>query len=291
VDEPAPRGLQRIRRRDALRLLAASTGAVAGGSLIVSSPAHADVGSEGCLFAFTGNPVVTVNAFNWFFDYFALSMGPPPGSCGCDGVASIEYAFHLSAPLNTATSGPWSPSNSFSLLGNFWPNGGGSFTVSAGVRITCTGPSGTTVRCRFASATFNMPASVGSVGETFPLPDNNGNGTFPNLPVCNAEALRFAALSTDRLTMMPGIAPIPPDLRAAIDGAPTQPPIDVLGEQPQLAVEQPTPDTSASETTTTPPAQVPETTPSTTTTTSTTIPVPTTASTTDATTTSTPPAD
>ena len=180
--EPAPRGPQRIRRRDALRLLAASTGAVAGGSLIVSGPAHADIGSEPCLFAFTGSPVVTISAFNTSFigDFVTLTMSAVPGSCGCGGAPSIEYAFHLIAPLATATSGAWSTTNSYSLsFANLWPAAGGPFTVSAGVRITCTGPSGTTVRCRFASGLYNMPASFGRVSDDVVAADQQRQQPVP----------------------------------------------------------------------------------------------------------------
>ena len=187
--EPAPRGPQRIRRRDALRLLAASSGAVVGGSLIISGPAHADIGSEPCLFDFTGSPVVTITAYNTSIigDFVTLTMSAVPGVCRCGGTPSIQYAFHLVAPLATATSGPWSATNSYSLsFANLWPAAGGPFTVSAGVRITCNSPSGTTVRCRFASRSFNMPASFGSVSTTLSLPANNGNSPFPNLPACDA---------------------------------------------------------------------------------------------------------
>ena len=288
---------QRIRRRDALRLLAASTGAVAGGSLIVSGPAHADVGSEACLFAFTGNPIVTISAFNTSFigDFVTLSIGSVPGSCPCGAAASIQYAFHLVTPLSIASSGAWSATNSASLsFANLWPAAGGPFTVSAGVRITCTGPSGTTIRCRFASGTFNMPASFGSVGTTFPLPTNNGNSAFPNLPACDAAALRVAALTSDGLMMAPGLAPVPRELQALIDGVPEQQPIDVFAEPSPPDAGKPSADDAAPETTsttTTSPEQTPETSPSTTSTTtttspdstpSTTIPNPTTTSTTPA---------
>ena len=43
-----------VKRRDALRMLAAATGTVATGSLIVSQPAHADTGSESCRYEFSG---------------------------------------------------------------------------------------------------------------------------------------------------------------------------------------------------------------------------------------------
>ncbi len=277
--EPAPRGPQRVGRRDALRLLAASSGAVAGTSLIVSGPAHADVGSEPCLFAFTGEPVVTISAFNTSFigDFVTLTMSAIPGSCPCGASASIQYAFHISAPSNSASSGAWSASNSYSLsFANLWPAAGGPFTVSAGVRIICTGPSGTTVRCRYASRTVNMPASFGSVSTTFPLPTNNGNSPFPNLPACDAVAARIAMLSSGGLMMVPGIAPVPPELQALIDGAPEPQPIDVLTEQPQPDAGQPSDDNAVTETTTTAtettttttttaPERTPETTPSTTT--------------------------
>ena len=272
-----------MRRRDALRLLAASSGAV-GASLIVSGPAHADVGSAPCLFAFSGNPVVTVSAFNTSFigDFVTLSIGAVPGTCPCGASASIQYAFHLVAPLNTAGSGGWSATNSYSLsFANLWPSGGGPFTVSAGVRITCSGPSGTTIRCRYASGTFNMPASFGSVSTTFPLPTNNGNTSFPNLPACNAAALRFAALQSETLMMTPGIAPVPPELQALIGGAPELQPIAVLTEQPQPDVAPP----PAAATEPTGPQRTPDTTPPTTT-----IPGPTTTTTAASPTTTTTPA-
>ena len=282
-------------------MLAASTGAVAGGSLILSAPAHADVGSDTCLFAFTGNPVVTITAFNTtiFGDFVTLSIGAIPGSCGCGATASIQYAFHLAAPLNAANSGPWSPSSSYSLaFANLWPSAGGSFTVSAGVRITCTGPSGTTVRCRFASGTFEMPGSFGRIGTTFPLPDNNGNSAFGDLPACDPAALRFAALRSQSLMMVPGIAPVPPELQALIDGAPEQSPIAVLAEEPAADIAPPPGDDAANATTTTStsttttttaPERTVETAPSTTA--SSTVPDPTTTSTSTSTTTSTTPPD
>ncbi len=238
-----------------------------GGSLIVSGPAYADSGSASCLFAFTGSPVVTISAFNttFFGDFVTLSIGSVPGSCPCGGTASIEYAFHLTAPLGPASSGPWSASNSYSLsFVNLWPGGGGSFTVSAGVRITCNSPSGTTVRCRFASGTYTMPASFGSVSTTFSLPTNNGDTSFPNLPACNPAALRFAALSND-LMMVRGIAQSPPELQALIDGAPEQQPIEVLVAEPSPNAGRQTAPESAMDTALTGTPQMPEeTTPSTT---------------------------
>ena len=79
--------------------------------------------------------------------------------------ASSTPTSSIATPVTTASSGGWSTTNTYRLFfANLWGPAGGSFTVSAGVRVTCTGPSGTTVRCRFASGPFNMPASFGSVG-------------------------------------------------------------------------------------------------------------------------------
>jgi hypothetical protein len=266
-----------------LRLLAASTGAAAGGSLVVSAPVHADVGSEPCLFAFSSAPVVTVSATNTSFigDFVTLSIGTVAGSCGCGATASVQYAFRLAAPLNTASSGAWSATNTYSLsFANLWPAAGGPFTVSAGVRVTCTGPSGTTIRCRYSSATFNMPPSFGQVSNTFSLTTNNGNSPFPNLPSCNGAALRFAALQVDGVTMVPGPAQVTPELQALIDGAPEQQPIEVLTLEPQPEPEPEPEQPSAGSDTTEAPATTaptssttPVTTP-TTSTTSTTVPPP-----------------
>lgn len=245
-----------MRRRDALRLLAASTGAVAAGSLIVSGPAHADVGSEPCLFAFGGSPVVTITAFNTSIigDFITLTTSAISGTCECGGTPSIQYAFHLVTPNTTASTGGWIANNEVSLsFANLWPNAGGPFTVSAGVRVTCAGPADTTVRCRFASATFNMPAAFGRVDTTFPLPINNGNSTFPNLPPCDAAALRVAALKSDGLPFAPGAAASPPELQALIAGAPEVQPIDVLAEPPP-----PVDDATAATTSTAAPEPTPE---------------------------------
>jgi hypothetical protein len=258
-----------MRRRDALRMLAASTGAVAGGSLIVSAPAHADVGSEPCLFAFTGSPGVTISGFNTQIigDFITLTVGTISGTCNCGGTPTIQYAFHLVTPLTTATTGGWVTTNQVSLsFVNLWPSAGGAFTVSVGVRVTCAGPTGTTIRCRYASATFTMPASFGQVNTSFSLSTNNGNSAFPNLPACDAAAPRAAALRNDTAVMVAGAAASPPELQALIDGAPEVPPIDVLAEPPQ-PVEAAPPDEQDDATITTPPERISEPTPSITTTT------------------------
>lgn len=277
MDQSAPHGPHRLRRRDALRLLAASTGAVAGGSLIVSGRAHADIGSEPCLFAFGSSPDVTISAFNTSFigDFITLTTSAISGTCECGGVPSIQYAFHLITPNTTATTAGWITSNQVSLsFANLWPAAGGPFTVSAGVRVTCAGPTDTTVRCRFASVTLNMPASFGQVNTTLPLSTNNGNSAFPNLPPCDAAALRMAALSSDGVGFVPGGAASPPELQALIAGAPEVQPIDVLAEPPRPLSDDATAATTSTTTTTPEPAAdaTVETTPSTSTTTPTTTP-------------------
>jgi hypothetical protein len=246
VAPPAPRAPRHLARRDALRLLAASTGAVAGGSLIVSGQAHAAVGSVPCGFTFTGSPVVTVTAFNTSFigHLITLSMSSIPGSCQCACAATFDYAFHLTTPITTGSTGPWSPSNTASAsFANLWPAGGGAFTVSAGLRVTCTGPSGTTVTCRYQSATFTMPPSFGQVDTSFLL--SSDPGSPGDLPPCEPAALRIAALATGP-RLVPGEAPIPPELQAVIDGAPEPQPLDPLAEPARTAEPSPT-TTAASE--------------------------------------------
>ena len=71
------------------------------------------------------------------------------GGCPCGSVTSVEYAYFLDATNGTATSGSgWVGSSAWNMMfANLWPFGGGAFTVSAGIRVTCTSPAGDTVRC------------------------------------------------------------------------------------------------------------------------------------------------
>ncbi len=99
-----------VKRRDALRMLAAA-GTAATGSLIVSQPASADTGSEACRYEFSGGgPVATFSAFNTIFgDFFGIDM-TVAGTCPCGSVSSIEYAYFLTATSNNATTGSgWVP--------------------------------------------------------------------------------------------------------------------------------------------------------------------------------------
>jgi hypothetical protein len=84
VDHHSRSGLS---RRDALRLLAATSTTVAAGSMIVSQPAHADSGSATCRYEFDGNPQVTVRLTNQAGnrrDFLSISVSNVGGDCPCE---------------------------------------------------------------------------------------------------------------------------------------------------------------------------------------------------------------
>ncbi len=82
-----------LSRRSALQLLAASTGATAAGSMIVSQPAYADSGSESCRFEFTGTPTVAVTTVNQTGnrrDQCSISVSGVNGNCPCGGSCHVR---------------------------------------------------------------------------------------------------------------------------------------------------------------------------------------------------------
>ena len=285
-----------VKRRDALRMLAAA-GTAATGSLIVSQPARADTGSEACRYEFSGGgPVATFSAFNTVFgDFFGINMSVA-GTCPCGSVSSIEYSYYLDADSNDASTGSgWVGSSAWNAGGIFqalWPGGGGTFTVTAGVRVTCTGPAGATIRCRYATSPSiaiggGFFSSVN--GQTLTLGTNNGDSGSGVLPVCNPPAAPLAAgrlfsnaAAGGALMMQPGPLVLPEEVRRLEAG---EVPTDPLGNPlDPVDPEQAEPAESATET----PGRTPivEDTPSSTTT-STTSPASTTSTTSTTTTTST----
>ena len=210
-----------LSRRSALRLLAASTGATAAGSMIVSQPAYADSGSESCRFEFTGTPTVAVTTVNQSGnrrDQCSISVSGVNGNCPCGGTATFEYAYFVVIPgLGTGGIG-WISSPAVSVSNNpIWPNRGGSVTVRVGVRVTCFANGRAAIRCRFGEQTFEVGRNS-SLTRTFTLPTNNGNSTPPaGIPACDPAALRAAprlASPADEgsLWLIPGFqAPIPLD--------------------------------------------------------------------------------
>lgn len=271
-----------VKRREALRMLAAATGTAATGSLILSQPAHADSGSESCRYEFDlPGPVATFTAANTVLgDFFGIDM-TFAGNCPCGSVSSIEYAYYLDATSNDASTGSgWvgtSAWNAGGLFASLWPGGGGTFTVYAGVRVTCTGPAGTTVRCRYAtSASISIGGGLFvSVDGTLTLGSDNGGGGPSLLPACDLAApfaaralLSESAVAGGVLMMRPGPLVLPDEVRRLQSG---ESPDDLLGNPLAPVTAEPavepgpttTPDTSTTTTspetasTTTSPASPP----------------------------------
>ncbi len=288
-----------MKRRDALRMLAAA-GTAATGSLIVSQPARADTGSESCRFEFSGGgPVATFSAFNTILgDSFEIDMSVS-GSCQCGAtLTSIEYAYFLDATNNDFSTGSgWVGSSSWNaggtLFANLWPFGGGSFTVTAGVRVTCTGPAGVTTRCRYAtSSSISIGGGffVSVTGQTLTLGTNNGDTGQGVLPACNPPAApltaarlfsRSAGSAAGAVLMMqPGPLVLPDEvLRLQAGEMPVDPfgnPLDPMSGEPLPAPEASTttepvqPESTSTTSTTTAPKRPTDTTTTSTSTTSTT---------------------
>ncbi|MEO1057696.1 MAG: twin-arginine translocation signal domain-containing protein, partial [Actinomycetota bacterium] len=249
-----------LSRRRALQMLAASGGAAAGGTLIVSQPAIADSGSEACRFDFTGSPTASFEATNTVpfigSDSISISVSGVSGLCPCGGSSTTEYAMAIVAPNATLTTGGWIGSSTAGAAGPnlLWPFDGGPFTISAGVQVTCAGGTGgTTVRCRFASADFNMPGGFFEVVDSsFGLPTNNGNSTLPNLPACT-DALATRSRSGRGGGLVPGAGARDPGLRQRAEAAEQEQAggLAPAGDSPTPSTSSTTPTTSASTTSTT----------------------------------------
>lgn len=236
-------------------MLAASGGTVAATSLIVSRPAVADSGTEACRYSFSDIPQLStrvVNRNNDNGDTLQFSIAGVGGTCPCGGGPTIEYAYFVSIPNLGQGGFGWTPSSTAQVTNPpvLWPNSGGSVTVGAGVRVTCAGSGGVpAVRCRYATATYNVGASRFAQTFTLDITSSNQPG---GLPACSPAAVSATFRSIGALTMSPGWQPDPPDDRAEI--------------QPQPTLEaEPVPDTStpASTSTTTTPDAVSSTTPNT----------------------------
>jgi hypothetical protein len=242
-----------VSRRDALRLLAASTTTVAAGSLIVSQPAFADSGSETCRFGFpNGSPSVTVtmaNANGNNPDFLSITVSNVSGTCPCTPTQSpqIEYAYYITLPNASGGTG-WTDWNAVSVSSPsvLW-RGSGDATISVGVRTTCrTGSapeSGTAVRCGYGTGTFTARNNRTEVFN-FSLGTTNGNSAPAGLPSCDsapfgAPQLQSRALTADgTIVIQPG---------AGI--APTLDPNAV--DEPSVDLGTPDTDTTTSTTTTT----------------------------------------
>jgi hypothetical protein len=159
-------------RRDALRLLAASTTTIAAGSIIVSRPALAGNGSQSCMYA--GTPQATVRLINQSgdgqdrTDYLGISV-QVPGSCPCDSMMVVAYAYSITIPGVASGENGWIDSSSVSVMApGLWTNGGGTVTVTVGVRVTC----GATTTCLAGTQTFDVSGPNWATTQTFALGDD-----------------------------------------------------------------------------------------------------------------------
>jgi hypothetical protein len=161
-------------------MLAASTGTVAATSAIVSQPALAANGSEGCVFTFGAAPRVTVqgvNAGGSNKDVLNISVAPISGTCPCSPL-TFEYAYRIvtrssASGTITAQGGTgWTSWSTASVTSPtvLWPTGGGNpngvVTVTVAVRVTC----GTTEACRSGSSgPLPITNPSGRLTQTFDL--------------------------------------------------------------------------------------------------------------------------
>ena len=235
-----------VSRRDALRLLAASTTTVAAGSVIISQPAFADNGSVACGYEFNSTPTVTLklkNKSGTKTDSLSISVGNTVGKCKCSGRPSVEYAYHVEIPsganLGTGSIG-WIPSKDASVVSPpvLWPDDlGGPVSVTVGVRVTCPGTSGPVVQCWYGTATTDV--GTGNSSPTFPLTVNNSSNNPPGIPPCPPPALRSSQLAASgSITLVPGLLP------DTVDEIVDEPTVD-------LGVVDPSTTTSSTTTTTT----------------------------------------
>ncbi len=124
-----------VSRRDALRLLAASTTTVAAGSMIISQPAHADSGSTPCRYDFSPSPTVTVRMINQSGNRRDCPLDHRRRRRQCPSVHAVPgRPTGPSTPTtsripNTGTGGiGWITSSSVSVSSPavLWPNDGGT---------------------------------------------------------------------------------------------------------------------------------------------------------------------
>jgi hypothetical protein len=259
-----------VSRRDALRMLAASTTTVAAGSMIVSQPAHADNGSTPCIYGFPTAPMVSVRMVSQQgnqrdgLSITVTGLGNPDCPCGT-GSAQVQYAYYVSIPNAGTGSTGWTNSSAVSVTSPavLWPNNGGSATISVRVRVTCPPRVGTTpvaVACRSASSTFTIGRNQ---DRTFGFTLGSDNASPAGLPACDAPQLRSAGALTagGSLNIVSGTAAMPTLDPNAAD----VPPVDLGPVEPAPA------NTDAATTTSTDkPGNGPKPAPSTTTTTPTT---------------------
>ena len=194
ADEDQPRS--GVSRRDALRLLAATTTTVAAGSMIISQPAHAANGSHQCC-GFTGSATVSVRMISQTGDRtdgLSVTVSGVNATCPCGAAVDAvrvrllhhhpehrQRRHHLDH-LQDAVAVGYPPV--------LWPNDGGSATISVGVRVTCPAGSGvgTVTCCRYATGTFTIGKNQDRTF-TFALGSDNGNSPPSGLPPCGVAPL------------------------------------------------------------------------------------------------------
>ncbi len=240
-----------VSRRDALRLLAASTTTVAAGSLIVSQPAFADSGSETCRFAFNGSPSVTVNMVNANGnnpDFLSITVSNVSGTCPCAAGQSpqLQYSYYVTIPDTGSGGTGWTDWNAVSVSSPsvLW-RGKGSATISVGVRTTCpTGSdSATAVRCGYGTATFEVKNND-TLRDGFSLGTSNGNSAPAGLPSCDSAPFAAPQLQSRALTAGGAIV-----IQPGAGIAPTLDPNAI--DEPSVDLGTPDSDTTTSSTTST----------------------------------------
>lgn len=243
-------------------MFAGATTAVAGSSLIVSQRAHADSGSEPCRFDFTSDPVASFTAVNGFLiDFVTIRMSTITGDCPCGTRTSVEYSYAVDAPNGQLQTSGWVTGSSQEALADLFPLFGGSATVYVGVRVTCSSPAGTAVRCRYGQATASVGFPYSERTGSVTLGTNNGDGGPARLPSCDASARLSSRSSAAATQMYPGAGIVPdqvrenPDEEASIDLIePTAPEQTTTTTEPAAEPDESSTTTTSPPTTTTSPA-------------------------------------
>jgi hypothetical protein len=248
----------RFRRREALRLLAASGGATVAGSLIVSQTAFADSGTVPCRFAFTGSPnaaIQTVNSAN--NDSITISVTGVAGACPCGGTRTVEYAYYYLTGTGTTSATGWITGSSVTAGPvALWGTGGGTVTISVGVRLTCPSPSGTTIRCRYVTQTIAIAGPTETKTTNASLATNNGTSAPPTgIPACNTGSItRQSASGGAGSFVVGGLALVAPEASVEVDPPPLGPaPADTTTSVPTPAE----PSTSSPAPVEIPPVEIP----------------------------------
>ena len=202
-----------VSRRDALRMLAASTTTVAAGSVIISQPAFADNGSVACGYTFKKIPTMNIDLTNeeTKADQLSISIKDTNGGCGCiKKKPTMRYAYYVRIPGTGSGGVGWITSDTASVSSPavLWGLSGGSVTVSVGVQVTCEGQQGPVVQCWYGTAQIQVGPAKSKVKQDYPLNVSNSNSNPTGIPACQSSARQAAPLlAGGSINMVAGLAP------------------------------------------------------------------------------------